>query len=564
MKDNKIYWASPTSIVGDEAVIGEHTKIWQFSNIMDGAVIGSGCNIGQNVFIESGVRIGNRVKIKNNISLYSGVVCEDDVFLGPNAVFTNVVNPRSFIERKHEFKTTIIQEGATIGANATILCGHKIGRFAMIGAGTVVTKDVEDYELVVGNPGKKIGYVCKCGGRLNSNLKCQSCGSCYKNDGKEGGVRMEFIDLKAQYQVIKNEIDENVKSIIENAAFINGKEVEQFEKELAKYIGKKECITCGNGTDALELIYLAYGIGKNDAIFCPAMTFIASVEPACMLGATAVFCDIDKNTYNLSPESLKKRVEDALREGKLTPKAVVAVDFLGNPFAVEEIKKICNHFHLLLIEDAAQGLSAECNGKKCGSFGDIAATSFFPSKPLGCYGDGGAIFTDDNEIADLIRSLKVHGKGNSKYDNVRLGINSRLDTLQAGILLAKLHNLEKELTERQKIAKIYSDTLSAYFKVPYVRDTDISSYAQFIIQARSSEERKFIMNFLDERRVPSLIYYPKPLHKMSAFSNEAERYENAEEYAECNFGIPFSPYLLQEDQKKVIETLVEAVKVFRN
>ena len=369
---------------------------------------------------------------------------------------------------------------------------------------------------------------------------------------------MEFIDLKAQYRFLQKEIDENIANILNGAHFIGGTEVTEFEEKLAAYVGRKYCISCGNGTDALELAYLAYGIGKGDAVFCPDMTFIASVEPACKLGATPVFCDIEADTYNLSPSSLEAHIQAVLQEGKVRPRAVVAVDFLGNPAKFDEISAICKKYDLLLIEDAAQGTSASYHGKKCGSFGDIATTSFFPSKPLGCYGDGGAIFTDDDEIADLLRSYKVHGKGpKGKYDNVRIGVNSRLDTLQAGIMLPKLAVLEQELSKRQEIAARYDAAFSGKIQIPKITDDSVSAYAQYCVLAESSEQREQILAAMKEAHVPSLIYYPTPLHVLEAFAPYPEEtLPHAAQYANCNFGLPFSPYLTEEDQDLVIQTVL--------
>ena len=241
---------------------------------------------------------------------------------------------------------------------------------------------------------------------------------------------MEFIDLKAQYAAYRDEIDEAMGEVVRNAEFIGGRYVGLLEEELAAYVGRKHCVSCGNGTDALQLAYMALGIGPGDAVFCPDMTFIASVEPAAMLGAEPVFCDIDPVSYNLSPDDLERQVERVEAEGRLRPRAVVAVDFLGNPADYGRLLEVCERRGLLLVEDAAQGIGGERGGVRLGGFGDIATTSFFPSKPLGCYGDGGAVFTDDDGTAELLRSLRVHGKGASKYDNVRIGVNSRLDNLQ--------------------------------------------------------------------------------------------------------------------------------------
>lgn len=369
---------------------------------------------------------------------------------------------------------------------------------------------------------------------------------------------MEFINLKLQYQHLKPQIDVAVEGVMASAQFIGGSEVTELESKLAEYVGRKHCITCGNGTDALMLAYLAYGVGKGDAVFCPDMTFIASIEPACLLGATPVFCDIDIRSYNLSPSSLKDAIEKTILEGKLKPKAVVMVDFLGNPAEIDKISEICKEYNLILIEDAAQGIGGKYKGKMCGSFGDIACTSFFPSKPLGCYGDGGAVFTNDDNIAALIDSYKVHGKGNSKYDNVRIGLNSRLDTIQAAVLLQKMTVLEEEMDRRQVIAARYDAALSEVLVTPHIENNCRCAYAQYVMLAKDSDEREKILAVLKEAGIPSLRYYPKEMHKMDAFSLQDDlEYPNSTRYAECNFGVPFSPYLTDEEQQLVIDTLLK-------
>ena len=240
---------------------------------------------------------------------------------------------------------------------------------------------------------------------------------------------------------------------------------------------------------------------------------------------------------------------------------MVAVDFLGNPAKFEQIEAICKKYDLILIEDAAQGIGASYRGKKCGSMGDIATTSFFPSKPLGCYGDGGAVFTDNDEIANLVRSFKVHGKGpKGKYDNVRIGINSRLDTLQAGVMLPKLAVLEQEIAKRQEIAARYNDAFAGKLQIPVVESGSISSYAQYCILAESGEQRQRILDTMAAHKVPSLIYYPTPLHVLDAFvPYPQEDIPCAAHYADCNFGVPFSPYLTAEDQETVIRTVLSAL-----
>lgn len=373
---------------------------------------------------------------------------------------------------------------------------------------------------------------------------------------------MEFIDLKAQYGVLKESIDNNIKSVIESASFINGSYVELFEKKLAEYIGRKYCISCGNGTDALQLAYMAYGVGTGDAVFCPDMTFIASVEPACMLGAKAVFCDIEANTYNIDPVSLEQNILKVKSEGKLNPKAVVAVDFLGNPAKHEEISRICKKYNLVHIEDGAQSTGAIYHGRKCGSFGDISTTSFFPSKPLGCYGDGGAVLTDDERIANIIKSLKVHGRGpKGKYFNIRIGMNSRLDTIQAAVLIPKLDVLSCEVVKRQSIARRYDEALRDIVQVPKIENDSVSAYAQYCILLKDGNQRDLIMKALKDRSIPSLIYYPNVLHTLEVFEPYGEVINsNSKEYAERNLGLPFSPYLREEDQDLIITTIVNTLK----
>lgn len=372
---------------------------------------------------------------------------------------------------------------------------------------------------------------------------------------------MEFINLKSQYNAYKGEFDAAIAGVISQAAFIGGEEVNAFEQELADYIGVNHCITCGNGTDALQLIYMAYGIGTGHAVFCPDMTFIASIEPAAMLGATPVFVDIDPVSYNLNPEALEKRIAEVKETGELEPKAVVAVDFLGNPADYDRLIAICEKHGLLLIEDAAQGTGGEYKGRKLGSLGNVAATSFFPSKPLGCYGDGGAVFTDNEDIADLIRSIKVHGKGSSKYDNIRIGVNSRLDNLQAAVLRVKLAHLDEEMMCRQEVAKAYGDALRDVITVPYIEPDCRSAYAQYILLARDVDHRETIMAAMKEAGIPSLIYYPKCLHSMKAFGScNGKSYPTAEDYAARNFGLPFSAFLSNEEIGFVCTTISKTLE----
>ena len=375
---------------------------------------------------------------------------------------------------------------------------------------------------------------------------------------------MQFINLKTQYKALKTEIDTNIQAVLNSAQFIGGSYVKELEEKLAAFVGRKHCVTCGNGTDALQLAFMAYGIGKDDAVFCPDVTFIASVEPACMLGATPVFCDITPDTYNLCPESLERQIKAIMAEGLLIPKAVVAVDILGNPCDYDAIVPICEKYGLTLIEDAAQSFGASYKEKRTCSFGDIAITSFFPAKPLGCYGDGGAVFTDDDETYVLLRSLCVHGKGPSgKYDNVRVGMNSRLDNLQAAILLPKLKALaDYELDARQAVAARYNAAFTGKFVTPYIADSCVSAWAQYVLLAESCERRDRIIAYLTEKGVPNMVYYPKPQHALPVFRNApsyCEEFKNANDYCARTFSLPMHPYLTEAEQEVIVKAVLEAV-----
>lgn len=373
---------------------------------------------------------------------------------------------------------------------------------------------------------------------------------------------MQFIDLKAQYQALKAEINENIQAVLDDGRYIGGPHVKQLEEKLAAYVGRKHCISCANGTDALQIAYMVYGIGAGDAVFCPDITFISSTEPSKMLGATSVFCDIQPDTYNLCPESLERQIRAVLAEGKLTPRAVVAVDILGNPCDYDAIIPICEKYGLILIEDAAQSFGATYKGRKCGAFGEIATTSFFPAKPLGCYGDGGAIFVDDDELANVIRSVCVHGKGpRGKYDNIRIGMNSRLDTIQAAILLPKFRALvDYEIDHRQTVAGRYNAAFAAHFTTPYVQQDCRSVYAQYAILAKDTATRDRVVAHLTEKKIPNMIYYPTPQHALPVFSEEpayGEAFANANDYCARTLSLPMHPYLSEEEQQMIIDAVLE-------
>ena len=325
---------------------------------------------------------------------------------------------------------------------------------------------------------------------------------------------MQFIDLAAQYQHLKDKIDARIHKVLDHGQYIMGPEVQELEEKLAEYVGVKHAITCANGTDALSLALMALEVGKGDAVFVPTFTFFASAETVAFANATPVFVDSDPDTFNICPIDLEKRIQAVKEEGRLNLKAIVAVDLFGLPANYPELEKIAVKYGMKLIEDAAQGFGGEINGKRAGSFGDIATTSFFPAKPLGCYGDGGAIFTDNDEYAELLKSYRVHGKGKDKYDNIRIGMNSRLDTIQAAVLLEKLDVFPKELIVRNKAAEKYSQELVGIYKTPIVPDGYLSSWAQYTLMA---EDRDKEIAKYKEKGIPTMVYYRTCLHQQTAF-----------------------------------------------
>ena len=356
---------------------------------------------------------------------------------------------------------------------------------------------------------------------------------------------MQFIDLAAQYKNLKIKIDKRIQDVLDHGKYIMGPEVHELEEKLAEYVGVKHAITCANGTDALTLAMMVLNIEKGDAVFCPTFTFFATAEVIAYEGATPVFVDSDETTFNICPIDLEKRILATIAEGKLIPKAIIAVDLFGLPANYPEIQKIADKYNLKLVEDAAQGFGGSINDKKAGSFGDIATTSFFPAKPLGCYGDGGAIFTNNDEFAELIKSYRVHGKGSDKYDNVRIGMNSRLDTIQAAILLEKLAVFPTELINRNKAANNYEKTIAGKkYKTPQVPKGYISSWAQYTLV---SDNRDTEMANYKEQGIPTMIYYGTCMHQQTAFKTlgyTVGDFPVAERLATSVFSLPMHPYLI--------------------
>ena len=376
---------------------------------------------------------------------------------------------------------------------------------------------------------------------------------------------MEFRDLNRQYEQLKTKIDAGIDAVIRSSHYISGPEVRELEGQLARYVGVKHCITCANGTDALTVACMAWGVGPEDAVFVPDFTFFSSGESPASLGAEVIFVDIEKDTFNMDPCRLEEAIQETLKDGRFKPKAVVAVDLFGQPADYDRIRPICEKYGLFLLEDGAQGFGGEIRGRKACSFGDISTTSFFPAKPLGCYGDGGAIFTDDDELDRLIRSICVHGKSTlSKYDNVRLGMNSRLDTLQAAILLPKLENFAAfELDAVNRVAGWYKEELQdTGLTLPRVKEGFLSSWAQYTVQLPEGMDRDGVQQKMKAAGIPTMVYYMKPMHKQEAFAKTAAAEASCpvtEAMCSVVLSLPMYPYMTREEVKTVAEELKKVI-----
>lgn len=373
---------------------------------------------------------------------------------------------------------------------------------------------------------------------------------------------MEFRDLKQQYSNLKEEIDKNIQEVIWDANFISGRQVKELEKKLAEYVGVKHCISCANGTDALTLALMVLNISEGDAVFVPDFTFFSTGEVVSYEGATPIFVDVDLSTYNMDYKKLEDAIQAVAREGKLIPKAIIPVDLFGLPANYIEINKIAQKHNLVVIEDAAQGFGGRIGNQKACSFGDISTTSFFPAKPLGCYGDGGAIFTNNDEWASLLESYRVHGKGSFKYDNVRIGMNSRLDTLQAAILKVKLRAFEDyELKQVNHVAEQYTKLLNDIVKIPVVPEAYYSSWAQYTIQLQSKEQRDDLQQMLKREGVPSMVYYPKPMHKQEAFALQELKescFSVTNQLCDTVLSLPMHPYM-KPDEIEFISNVIRNI-----
>lgn len=365
-------------------------------------------------------------------------------------------------------------------------------------------------------------------------------------------VRLNFIDIKRQYENYRRDIDGHIQEVLEEAAFIMGKQVGLLEAQLAGYVGAGQAVSCANGTDALQLVLMAYGIKPGDEIITTPFTFIATTEVMSLLGAKPVFVDIRRDTFNIDPQKIAASITPRTR-------AIIAVDIFGQSADYDEIHKIAREHGLLVIEDAAQSFGAMYKGKMTCNLTDVACTSFFPAKPLGCFGDGGMIFLNDAAKAETLRSLRAHGCGSHKYEHVRVGINSRLDTLQAGILLAKFKHFPSEVEARGRIAAYYSEHLKAAVEVPTVLPFNRSVYAQYNIVVKN---RLDLQKKLAEEGIPTAVYYPKPLHLQSVYTclgHQKGDFPVSEEVSDHIVAIPMHPFLTHQEQDYIIEHIKRQV-----
>lgn len=372
---------------------------------------------------------------------------------------------------------------------------------------------------------------------------------------------IEFIDLKAQRQHIGQAMEDAILKVVRDGNYILGPEVQQFETGLAAFCGAKHAIGVANGTDALILVLEALGIGPGDAVICPSFTFAATAEVVAWMGATPVFAEIDEATYNIDPRGLTAALDTAMKH-ELKPRALITVDLFGQACDYDPIEAFCRQNGLVLIADSAQGYGARYKGRVAGAIGDFATTSFFPAKPLGCYGDGGAILTDSDEHTALILSLRFHGKGSYKYDNVRIGVNSRLDTLQAAVLIEKLKVYAEEIEKRQLVAQRYTQALKDLVTTPYVMPDCISTFAQYTIRV-DADRRDAFQAALKAKGVPTTVYYPKPLHQQTAYKHfpvAGNGLPISERVAREVVALPMHPYLDDVTQDYIIAAVRDALK----
>ena len=561
-------YVHPTAVVDEGAELGEGSKVWHFVHVSTGARIGKRCSLGQNVFVGRGVRIGDGVKIQNNVSVYEGVEIDDEVFLGPSCVFTNVNEPRAFLERKSEYRATRVGRGASIGANATIVCGHTVGEYAFVAAGAVVTRDVPPYALVAGVPARRMGWVSRVGRRLRGEgvVACPETGERYRIEGErcaplEGNevdeAPIPLLDLAAQNAPLLPEIRAAMDRVVASHAFILGPEVEALERELAADLGVRHALGVSSGTDALLLALMALEVGPGDEVVTTPYSFFATAGCVARVGATPVFADVDPRTLNLDVGKARAAI---------TPrtKAILPVHLFGQPCDPAGIAALARESGLPVVEDAAQAIGARTAEGPVGGLGAVGCFSFFPSKNLGAFGDAGLVTTNDDALAEKMRRLRSHG-GHPKYFHAMIGGNFRLDALQAAVLRVKRPHLPGWTEARRRNAARY-DALFAEAALPAAllrtpeRIEPGHIYNQYVIR---TSHRDALKAHLTAQGIGSEIYYPLPLHRQACFAylGHAEgAFPEAERAARESLALPIFPELGDTRLARVARTVIEFLR----
>jgi dTDP-4-amino-4,6-dideoxygalactose transaminase/acetyltransferase-like isoleucine patch superfamily enzyme len=602
------YFVHPTAVVDEPCHIGAGTKVWHFSHVLSGARLGERCVLGQNVHIAGDVSIGDNVKIQNNVSVYTGVEIEDDVFLGPSCVLTNVTNPRSQVTRHSLYERTLLRRGCSIGANATVVCGVTVGRYAFVAAGAVVTKDVPEYAMVAGVPARRVDWVSRHGHRLSAGpdgvMVCPESGYRYREvepgvvrcldldeesalptDLAKGDVsydefkargaaapashaaapvpppaepaKVPLLDLNRQNDPLADELRAAFDRVLASSAFIMGKEVEAFEAECAAYVGAKHAIAVSSGTDALLLALMALGIGRGDEVICPSYTFFATGGSVWRTGATPVFVDADERTLNLGPDAVRRAI---------TPrtKAIMPVHLFGQCAEMEAILDVAREHDLRVVEDAAQALGASYRGRGAGTMGDFGCFSFFPSKNLGGFGDGGLVTTEDDALYETARIMRTHG-GKPKYYHKVVGGNFRMDSLGCALLRVKLPHLESYTARRRENAALYTRLFAeaglagGALRLPEVVE-ERHIYNQYVVRAASEADRDALRKHLASGGIGTEIYYPVPLHLQECFASlgaAAGDCPVAEAAAVRSLALPIFPELEEREIRRVVSATAE-------
>jgi dTDP-4-amino-4,6-dideoxygalactose transaminase/acetyltransferase-like isoleucine patch superfamily enzyme len=606
------YYAHPTAVIDQPCSIGEGTKVWHFGHVLSGARIGKGCILGQNAHVANDVVLGDNVKVQNNVSIYTGTVVEDDVFLGPSCVLTNVSNPRSQVNRHALYEKTLLKRGCTIGANATVVCGVTVGRYAFVAAGAVVTRDVPDYALVVGVPAVRRGWVSRHGHRLEPGpdgvMVCPESGFRYREvapgvvrcldldedaalpaELSKGSVsyrefkmqaqptkeptpvsRVPLLDLRRQNAPLTAELRAAFDRVLASGRFILGEEVEAFEKECAAYLEVKHALAVSSGTDALLLALMALGIGPGDEVVCPTYSFFATAGSIWRVGARPVFADIHPTCYNLDPRSLARLVTPRTR-------AIMPVHLFGQCAAMEPILALARERGVPVIEDAAQALGARYRGRRAGTLGAFGCFSFFPSKNLGGFGDGGLVTTNDTELYERAKILRTHG-AKPKYYHRLVGANFRLDALQCALLQVKLPHLDGYTRRRRENAALYNRLFtqaglgrpacaatgcedrcpkadaagSAPLRLPAACQED-HIYNQYVVRL---QDRDALKKHLAAAGVETEVYYPVPLHVQECFAALGGKSGDcpvAEAAARESLALPVSAELTEAEIRRVVD-----------